>query len=128
MPKKYTITPTISMRKAEAVIGGRMAILEIADTDTKRRVGLSGRTHIANDHGMLFDPGTCFEGGFWMSGVNFPLSIAFVDSNARITSVHEMMALSESVTMPYEPWRWAIEMPSGWLGEWCIGKSLELLK
>ncbi len=102
-------------------------MLEIADTETKRRVGLSGRTSLNEDHGMLFDPGLSVNGGFWMRDVNFPLSIAFVNESGTIVSVHEMMALTEAVTKPEDTWRWAVEMPSGWLGDWCVGKKLELL-
>lgn len=63
--------------------------VEIADTPSLRERGLSGRSVIADDFGLLF----VFEmsGGyeFWMKDMKFPIDIVWLDKNLRVTSVSE---------------------------------------
>lgn len=54
--------------------------LEVADTETKREVGLGGRPTIGEDEGMLFVFEEPQPYSFWMKGMEFPLDIIWLTS------------------------------------------------
>jgi uncharacterized membrane protein (UPF0127 family) len=66
--------------------------VEIAETPRQRRLGLSRRTELRDDAGMLF----LFEEqqprgtAFWMYHTRVPLSIAFLDEDRVIREVRDM--------------------------------------
>ena len=60
---------------------------EVADTKASRELGLSGRTKMENNEGMLFvfdQPGRY---GFWMKDMNFPLDLIWINQNGVVVSV-----------------------------------------
>jgi len=70
-------------------IGNTEIVVEIADTDAKRQLGLSGRDSLLRGRGMLFvfdKPGNY---GFWMKDMKFPIDIIWIDSDMRIVGVEE---------------------------------------
>ena len=66
--------------------------VRVADTQTKRRIGLSETDSLARDEGMLFVHKTEAVHPFVMAGpredMSFPLDIVFVDSNGTVTTIH----------------------------------------
>ena len=64
--------------------------VEVADTPQARARGLMFRTHLPEDHGMLF----LFESPqrlvFWMKNTLIPLSIAFLDARWRVVDIQDM--------------------------------------
>ncbi|MCS7173447.1 MAG: DUF192 domain-containing protein [Armatimonadetes bacterium] len=72
--------------------GSRRVVVqvEVADTPESRARGLMFRTHLPEDHGMLF----LFESpqrlAFWMKNTLIPLSIAFMDPRWRIVDIQDM--------------------------------------
>jgi len=52
--------------------------VEIADTQDKRKKGLSGRQSIASDGGMLFVFEKRGKYPFWMKGLTFPLDLIWI--------------------------------------------------
>jgi uncharacterized membrane protein (UPF0127 family) len=63
-------------------------IVEIADTDRTREIGLMCRTHLASDQGMLFDfklPQP--DIAFWMKNTLIPLDMVFIAADGRVVSV-----------------------------------------
>lgn len=73
-------------------VGGKVFTLELA-TDTASRVrGLSGRTSIAEDGGMLFVFPDSQAGSheFIMRDCPIPIDIIFLDRSRRVTAVHAM--------------------------------------
>ncbi len=64
-----------------------LAILEVADTDAKRIKGLSGREHMAKDHGMIFTSDVVETQCFWMKGMMFPLDFIWLDSDKKIVKI-----------------------------------------
>jgi uncharacterized membrane protein (UPF0127 family) len=59
-------------------IGGVNIPVELADTEEKRRQGLSGKTSLPENDGMLFifDPKS--NPNFWMKNMNFPIDIIWI--------------------------------------------------
>jgi uncharacterized membrane protein (UPF0127 family) len=107
-------------------IGKKTVILEIADEKDEITEGLSDRTDLEPDHGMLF----CFPDTarriFWMYHCSaFDIDIAYVDSHGVIRDIQRMTA--ESFDTPPELLKtypsktsdiqYVIEMMGGWYAE-----------
>lgn len=103
--------------------------VEIAETETQRQRGLMQRTSLAPDSGMifLFQQDQKPDDVFWMYNTLIPLSIAFLDAEGVIGSIHNM----EPCTSPYPqycpnyaagvPFRAALEVNRGYFEEHQIG-------
>jgi uncharacterized membrane protein (UPF0127 family) len=61
--------------------------LDVADTNTLRRQGLSGRDSLAADEGMLFLYDLSGEYGYWMKDMNFPIDIIWLNHNDEIVTI-----------------------------------------
>jgi len=70
-------------------IGDVLLNVDVASTDPERIEGLSGRWGLEENQGMLF----IFERegyyGFWMKDMNFPIDIAWLDINKKITHIEK---------------------------------------
>lgn len=72
------------------------AYLEVADTDPKRRAGLSKRASLPPDGGMLFE--NC-AGPFWMKDTEFPLDLVYLDGDGTITEKTAMAVEPDGETL-----------------------------
>lgn len=71
-------------------IGDRDFKLELSLSRERRRIGLGGRTTLADDEGMLFAfPRPEFQ-RFWMYDCLMDIDIAYVDPIGYVTAVHTM--------------------------------------
>ena len=98
-----------------AEINGQQLQLEVAESFEARQCGLSGRTTLAPDRGMLFIFPRSMPVVFWMPDMKLPLSIAFLDEKRRIVSIQTM--IPEQVDNLYRspgPVSYAIEVNRGW--------------
>ena len=92
---------------------------EIASTDPERVQGLSGRTSLLPNYGMLFifdQPGNY---GFWMKDMNFSLDMLFADTQGKVVTI-AADATPESyrqnppqVFYPSAPILYVLEVPAG---------------
>ncbi|MCL5059396.1 MAG: DUF192 domain-containing protein [Candidatus Thermoplasmatota archaeon] len=94
-------------------VGPHAFQVELAATPHERARGLTGRTHLPADGGMLFvfeQPGRhCF----WMRDTPLPLSIAFIDSTGRIAGFADMRPRTEALHCPGADVRYALEVRQG---------------
>lgn len=60
--------------------------VDVAGTTQTREQGLSGRTSLGDDEGMLFLFGTKQRYSFWMKGMRIPIDILWIDEG-RIVDV-----------------------------------------
>ena len=95
-------------------INGEPITVELANTDNKRAIGLSGRKSVGSDEGMLFQFDSPKNQYFWMKDTYIPLSIAFIDETNSITAIKSMEPLSEKSVCSDGPALYALEMPEGW--------------
>lgn len=72
-------------------INGRTFNLELAATDAVRVKGLSGRTEIKPDAGMLFVFPDSRRLSFVMRDCPIPIDIIFLDANGRVVATHKMV-------------------------------------
>lgn len=121
-----TPTPTPSPTPAEGqfapatvTIGAATFTLELARTPQERAVGLSGRTHLPEDHGMLFIFDSDARHGFWMKDTLIPLDIIWLDSDGVVVDVQTMQPEPGvpdpllTVYRPSAPARYVLEVNAG---------------
>jgi uncharacterized membrane protein (UPF0127 family) len=110
-------------------LGERIPVqVEIADTDLERQTGLSGRTVLAEDAGMLFVFDQEQPLSFWMKDTLIPLSIAYVAADGRIVDIQDMQPLDETPHPSAEPAQYALEVNQGFFEERgvAVGDAVEL--
>ena len=102
-------------------INGRTWSVEIAMTHRARWQGLSGRTHLEAERGMLFIYPTSQPLTYCMRGCVIPIDIAFIDSALSVVSTHTMAVepdLAGRIVYASEaPAQYALELPAGALAE-----------
>lgn len=87
--------------------------LEVADTPESRAVGLSKRSSLPVDAGMLFVFPSDDQAPFWMKDTWIPLSIAFISAGGRIVDLQDMQSMTEELHRPAQPYRYALEVNQG---------------
>lgn len=95
--------------------------VEIRDTEAGRNLGLSGRTSLGENEGMLFvfNQPAAYE--FWMKDMNFPLDFVWinnglvVDLSEHIPAPDKLANEPPMTVRPKEPVNWVLEVNSGWI-------------
>lgn len=107
--------------KSMVTIGTKTVTVEVADTDEEITTGLSGRSSLAQDHGMLFVFNTEAAMGFWMKNMQFPIDIIWIKTDTVIAIHQSVPAPAENVVekdlpqyFPPEPVTHVLEVPAGW--------------
>lgn len=106
-------------------IGKQAVYLEIADEVNEITHGLSDRTELATDNGMVFVFPDTTRRTFWMYRCWFDIDVAFVAPNGRIRDIQRMVA--EPLDTPPEALKtypshasdikYVIEMNAGWFAQ-----------
>lgn len=106
-------------RKQEVSINSQTIVAEVVSKPADREKGLSGRTHLGINEGMLFAFETAGFHSFWMKDMQFPIDIIWVN-DARIVGVTErvdpQVGVPESalaVLNPPEPVTRVLELAAG---------------
>lgn len=96
-------------------VHGTPLTLEIAVSQAARHCGLSGRTSLPPDRGMLFVLPCSMPVAFWMSETALHLSIAFLDEQGRIVSIQAMTpGRTDLLYASPGPVSYAVEVNAGW--------------
>jgi uncharacterized membrane protein (UPF0127 family) len=85
LQRSETLVPTLKT----VTIGSKVVNVEVASTEASREQGLSGRTSLAADGGMLF----VFESKqvnptFWMKGMQIPLDFIWI-SGGKVVRIDQ---------------------------------------
>jgi hypothetical protein len=72
------------------------------------------RAEMPGGAGMLFVFGEVERHCMWMRNTYLPLSVAFMDEQGVIVSIHDMTPLSDDSHCAARPARFALEMNQGW--------------
>lgn len=90
----------------------------IADTNTKRCVGLSNTDSLDGGEGMLFVHGGAGPHAYVMRDMAFPLDIVFVAENGTVTTIHhaatEPNASGDDLTRYRGRGTYVLEVPRGY--------------
>jgi len=92
VPREY-----VAIQKQEAVlpkamipqveIAGKTIKVEIADTDAKRELGLSGHKVLSDDEGMIFIFDKMSKYAFWMKDMLYPLDLVWINSDMKVVYI-----------------------------------------
>ena len=103
----YTIIQPTQIRKksAEVKIGDNSITVEIADSPEKRSQGLSGRSSLPKNHGMLFVFNKAEKYHFWMKDMKFPIDIIWINDGGvvAITSHANPEIYNDNSLTTYKP-------------------------
>lgn len=92
------------------VVGGHALAVEIAATPQQRRHGLTGRTELPADSGMLFVFEQAGRHCFWMRDTPLPLTVAFIDASGQIVELADMQPRTDTRHCPATDVRYALEV------------------
>lgn len=113
--KPIPVTSKISYATREVILGNTRYTLEVADTDFLRERGLSYRTSLAPQTGMLFIFDTPRISKFWMKDMNFPIDIIWLDADKKVVHIEHSVSPSTYPQSfgPETPTQYVIEIPAG---------------
>ena len=97
-------------------IGNSKLTVEIASTAVEQEQGLSGRTALAADSGMLFPFSVPARPGFWMPNMNFPLDFIYIHQN-QVVEIKENIRPA-ALPVPFYPAQdidAVLEVNAGWV-------------
>jgi uncharacterized protein len=105
----------IELPTATIIIKGNPLTVELATTPTSRGCGLSHRTELPKNRGMLFIFSDLRPRNFWMKDTAIPLSIAYLDKSGQIFDIQDMVPLQTDQQYPsLQPAAYALEVNQGW--------------
>jgi len=81
---------------SKVTIDNQTFSVEVATTSAQLQQGLSGRTSLPKDQGMLFIFKTAAPYPFWMKDMKFPLDMIFINNNKIVT-------IFQNVPAPKDP-------------------------
>ena len=102
--------------KFREITGGTTTVkVELARTPPEQEKGLSGRTSLPDDHGLLFIFDHADKYGFWMPDMKFPIDMIWIDSNWQIVSIAPSVTPESypHVFTPKAPASYVLEVSSG---------------
>lgn len=95
------------------MINGETFLVELADTDEKRRRGLMYRRDLPDRHGMLFVFERPEVQTFWMKNTYVALDIIFMDADRRIINIATLPALSDRRCRSERAAMYVLELSAG---------------
>jgi len=109
--------PQMGLPKITLTVGGQSVTADIAATEETREKGLMFRTKLAKNEGMLFVFTQLGYHAMWMRNTPINLSVAYLDDQGTILSIHEMEAFNETSHQALGPARYALEMNAMWFSQ-----------
>ncbi len=99
--------------------------VEVVDTFDARALGLSGRTELPDNYGMLFVFDTAERQGFWMKDMQVPIDIFWLKDNGTILDVKENVSPDTypDVFYPSAPVRYVLETRAGFASNHALTKG-----
>lgn len=102
--------------------------VEIADTESRRTLGLMYRDSLARTHGMLFIFPDSDVRSFWMKNTRIPLDIVFIDDNLTIRSISKnTVPFSEGSYVSEGEAKYVIEVNAGFCDYFKIAPGDKLI-
>lgn len=99
---------------AELVIESQRIQVEVAGTPAAQVSGLMHRKVLPEHRGMLFAYAESGALCMWMKNTLIPLSVAFIDAEARIINIEDMQPGTRDLHCASRPAQYALEMNRGW--------------
>ncbi|MDQ3239219.1 MAG: DUF192 domain-containing protein [bacterium] len=115
---KYQMTKTV-------IINNKTIVIEIADTENLRRIGLSGRTTLDKNTGMLFVFDQAGIRRFWMKDMKIALDFLWFNEDSVVEMDENILPPSRTNNIPATispvvPSKYVLELNSGFIKEHSI--------
>jgi len=91
--------------------------VEIADEREEQERGLTGRTELAENAGMLFVFDREWRPNIWTKYTQIPISVAFINGQGNIVDIHDREPLDETPRTPAAPAKFALMVNQGFFEE-----------
>ncbi len=124
---KDQVSPSIVFKRTEEIkennqtlfVGDTVIKIEIADTKQKRQQGLSGRSFLEPENGLLFVFDKLDFHGIWMKNMRFPIDILWFDADLRIVDIKKGAQPQSypEIFYPQEPALYVLEVNTGFSEE-----------
>ena len=99
----YHFWPAVNFDNSKYVeIAGQKVAVELALTNEAKEQGLSGRTALGENEGMLFVFDRPDKYSFWMKGMKFPLDIIWLGENLKVVYIKKEVK-PETFPESYKP-------------------------
>ena len=99
-------------------LGQRVEVqVEIADEREEQERGLTGRTELAENAGMLFVFDREWRPNIWTKYTQIPISVAFINGQGNIVDIHDREPLDETPRPPAAPTKFALMVNQGFFEE-----------
>lgn len=85
------------MDKIKIKVADKIYLVELAETEEEREIGLQDRDNLAENEGMLFVFDNYDIVGFWMKDTKIPLDIIFIDDEMQVSKVFKGVPYSEEL-------------------------------
>lgn len=109
------------MGRLEISIGVKTWVVDIADTEASRSLGLSGRDSLCGACGMLFRFDALGKYDFWMKNMRFPLDFAWI-REGRVVFLERNVPVGASIVLtPDESADSVLEVNAGDLSGVSVG-------
>ncbi len=110
-----THTGEVRLGMREVKLGNTTIQVDISDTPALREQGLSGRTSLAENEGMLFIFEKSGSYGFWMKDMNFSIDIVWINDKNQVVGVDKSVSPGTypQVFYPLVPVKYVLELPAG---------------
>jgi uncharacterized protein len=115
-------------RKATVMILDRTYALEIADTDSKRTLGLGERDSLCRSCAMLFVFDRPSRYTFWMKGMRFPLDIVWLSGDEVVFIERNISADSLLLYTPDQPADRVLEFNAGAMDTLSVGDTVRYFR
>jgi len=106
--------PQPRLQTIDLTAGMHVIKTELALTMAQQMTGMTARTEMGINEGMLFVYDQPDKRCFWMRNTLVPLSIAFLADDGSIVNIADMKPKSEQSHCSAQPVRYALEMRQGW--------------
>jgi len=96
---------------------GQTIRVSVADTPAALERGLSGRSGLAPDEGMLFVFTSDGKYSFWMKDMSFPIDILWLSAGGTVIYMVQNVSPASypGSFAPDVPVRYVLELPAGWV-------------
>ena len=117
----------------QVTIGNTTIAVQIADTDEKRQLGLSGRASLNEGEGMLFIFDEQGELAFWMKDMLFTIDIIFADQDGKVVTIYKEVSPESYLKSPPEVFTsdaealYVLEVPAGFAEKHGISQNSKII-
>ncbi len=101
--------------ESRVVVNGKTYNVSVSDTSYTKMKGLSGRSPLKSNEGMIFVSETPEKSGFWMKDMNFSIDIIWIDENMAVTHIEKSVSPDTypKIFYPDSPSLYVLEVLAG---------------